>query len=425
VVPGDWITCSKRAPLLLKDRYKVLGLLPGATEKQIKSAYRKLALKYHPDRNPSPKAKQKFQEITLAYDDLLEHLQRPGKDASSYDERVAREVVSRERERMIQRARARREKKKKEEEYFNRPEWHDPILFMKYVLHGFTLLFAIAALVLPILLTIFTDPGSLAGTFFFLVVGVFLMVYMYQHRNTWFRLGNFRSTWKDILGYMKMRPGMATNDRCCYSRNAMANGKSCRIELLKTLDIKISTFGALNHAATYKNRLKRVVIPRSVRAQYFHRISSLVKIISISITLLLFPVESILWRFLAGIVTGAILSAILLAVARVRSRVSYLLTPALLIKALAWLYALYKISEFGPGFNIRTTGYVYITVAGLLFFLDMVFDLLLGFLPIYRRMFRPLIRQGKILESIYKDGYHNNMELPVYSVLFPLYRWLF
>lgn len=408
-----------------KDYYKVLGLPSSATEKQIKSAYRKLALKYHPDRNSSPGAKQKFHEITSAYDYLLEYPNQGLRDAASYEERVADEVLRRERERMKQYARAKREKRKKEEEYFNKPEWHDPILIMKYALHVFALLFAISGLVGPILLAIFVDPASLAGTFFFLVAGGFLLVYIYQKRSTWFRMGKLKTSWKDVLGYMRMNPVKTSKDHCCYCSQTIADGKSYRIELLKTLDIKISTFGAMNHGANYKNKIKRVVIPRSARAHYFHKLSSLLKIISICVCLVFFPVDSIIWRFLSGILIGGLLSVLLLRIAHVHPKVSYLLTPGLLIKGFIWVLTLFFISEFGPGFNIQTSGHVYIVVAGLLFFLDMLFDLVLGFFPFYHKLFRPVVRQGKILESLYKDGYKNNMELPVYSVLFPLYRWLF
>ncbi len=422
---AEWITCGKSTILSQQDPYKVLGLSPGASEKQIKSAYRKLALKYHPDRNPTSGARNKFHSITIAYETLLDHPGKVVEGVPSYEDKASREVLRKERERIQRQARARREKKRKEEEYFSRPEWHDPLLIMKYVLHVFTLLFAVTAIVGPILLAILVDPASLAGTFFFLVAGSFLMIYMFQHRYTWFRMGKLKTSWKDVVGFMKIKPGGNTNDRCCYQRNAMANGKSYRIEILKTVDIKITSMGVLNHRAGYKNKIKRIVIPRSARAHYFHKLSSLVKIISIGSCMLFFPVESILWRFVAGMVAGGISSAILLGLSGIRSKVSYLLTPGLLIKALIWIFALCSISEFGPDFSIRTTGQVYIVVAGLLFFLDMTIDLVLGFFPFYYKLFRPLVRQGNILESLYSDGYQNNMELPVYSVLFPLYKWLF
>lgn len=50
-----------------RDYYEVLGLKKGATDQEIKSAYRKLAKKYHPDVDPSPDAKKKFEEIGEAY----------------------------------------------------------------------------------------------------------------------------------------------------------------------------------------------------------------------------------------------------------------------------------------------------------------------------------------------------------------------
>ena len=50
-----------------RDYYEVLGLTKGASDQEIKSAYRKLAKKYHPDVNPSEDAKKKFEEINEAY----------------------------------------------------------------------------------------------------------------------------------------------------------------------------------------------------------------------------------------------------------------------------------------------------------------------------------------------------------------------
>jgi molecular chaperone DnaJ len=64
-----------------RDYYEVLGVERQATEQQIKSAYRKLALKYHPDRNPGDKqAEDRFKEAAEAYAVLAD-----GQKRSLYD----------------------------------------------------------------------------------------------------------------------------------------------------------------------------------------------------------------------------------------------------------------------------------------------------------------------------------------------------
>lgn len=50
-----------------RDYYEVLGVQKSVTNDELKSAYRKLALKYHPDRNKSPDAEERFKEISEAY----------------------------------------------------------------------------------------------------------------------------------------------------------------------------------------------------------------------------------------------------------------------------------------------------------------------------------------------------------------------
>jgi curved DNA-binding protein len=70
-----------------KDYYKILGVSKSATEKEIKSAYRKLAQKYHPDRNPgNQKAEDKFKEINEAHEVLGDPQKRAKYDqlGSSY-----------------------------------------------------------------------------------------------------------------------------------------------------------------------------------------------------------------------------------------------------------------------------------------------------------------------------------------------------
>ncbi len=69
-----------------KDPYAILGVKNTASEKEIKSAYRKLAKKFHPDLNPGNiEAENKFQEISVAYDLLHDDEKRAAYDRGEID----------------------------------------------------------------------------------------------------------------------------------------------------------------------------------------------------------------------------------------------------------------------------------------------------------------------------------------------------
>lgn len=77
--------------------YKILGLSDGASEQEVRRAYRKLAMQYHPDKNPSVSAERKFLEITEAYEVLTgkrpppvsQHSARPHQPNTGAEQRKA------------------------------------------------------------------------------------------------------------------------------------------------------------------------------------------------------------------------------------------------------------------------------------------------------------------------------------------------
>jgi DnaJ homolog subfamily C member 7 len=74
-----------------KDYYKILGLEKGATDEQIKKAYRKMAMKYHPDRNQGGtdedrlKAEKMFKDVNEANDVLTDPKKKQQFDMGMYD----------------------------------------------------------------------------------------------------------------------------------------------------------------------------------------------------------------------------------------------------------------------------------------------------------------------------------------------------
>ncbi len=81
-----------------RDYYEVLGVQKSSSKDEIKDAYRKLAMQYHPDRNKSPEAEEKFKEISEAYAVLSDDDKRQQYDTlghAGFDQRYSREDIFR------------------------------------------------------------------------------------------------------------------------------------------------------------------------------------------------------------------------------------------------------------------------------------------------------------------------------------------
>ena len=81
-----------------RDYYEVLGVQKNAAKDEIKDAYRKLAMQYHPDRNKAPEAEEKFKEISEAYAVLSDDEKRQQYDTlghPDFDQRYTQEDIFR------------------------------------------------------------------------------------------------------------------------------------------------------------------------------------------------------------------------------------------------------------------------------------------------------------------------------------------
>jgi molecular chaperone DnaJ len=81
-----------------RDYYEVLGVPKNASKDEIKDAYRKLAMQFHPDRNKAPEAEEKFKEISEAYAVLSDDQKRQQYDTlghAGFDQRYTAEDIFR------------------------------------------------------------------------------------------------------------------------------------------------------------------------------------------------------------------------------------------------------------------------------------------------------------------------------------------
>jgi uncharacterized membrane protein len=410
---------------MLEEYFKILGLAKTANQEEIKKAYRFLAKKYHPDVSSEPDASRKFILITEAFEILtnqkiLETLrfiaenEEERKRTYEYYKKLAKEEARKAAEMKYERLR-------KEHEAFQQSGMYDLFLFLNYIAHALMILVTLFFLVFPVYIAVTT---GFFGLFFFWIAGIFLVFYIIGKRKSFFRLGPFFYTFRDLKNVFIEELGKGT-DSCGYCQDHKADSYPCKIELLKLHSVQLNFAGALWHEARYNRTYKKLSIPRSKKAFRIHMAISLIKAFSILLALIFLPFESLLWRFVGGIIAGGILTAAILLLSHTRSKVSYLYTWNLLIRLGLWVLLLVMLCSWKEFPDIKPTEYLVVGVIFMLFFQDVFVDLVTKIILRKTNLDRPIITQPFEIQKLINQGYQNYLEIPIWSTIFPLIKWVF
>ena len=405
--------------------YEILGLKKGASKDDIKNAYRLLAKKYHPDVSKESDSHERFITIAEAYEILVNRKVIEDLNATTTD-RAERQntyeyFTQQARENAKKASRMRYENLKREHEAFQKSGIYDIMLLLEFAFNYFMVLMAVFMMAFPVYLAI--DVGFF-GIFFLWIPGIFLILYIKDKGRSFFVPGQFFYNFNELKQVIKNDSGSGTVP-CQYSRNRVADAYPYKVSLLKVHNIQLQFGGVLQHRAAYQRSYQKLEIPRCRKAYHMHILASVIKILGILSALFFLPFDSAVWRLMTGMIAAGILSGICYRIAGIRSKVSYLLNTNLLIKIISWIVMIILFTDFSDFPNLRTGDYIMVGILLLLLLQDMVTDPFVQIIARKGRQLLPLLPQPELLRDWYKKGYQPYLEIPVWSTIFPLLKWLF
>jgi len=419
--------------MVVKNYFQILQLTEGASQDEIRQAYRRLAKEFHPDVNKSPDAHQKFCEISEAYEFLINYWPRhvgqysgtPGYEQKYREHQTtdAYEQFTREaQERAKKQARMRYEKFRRQHEAFQESGLNDLALIFTILMRIFSLVLFLFLFLTPLVLTFAADWTWIFAIFFMWPFAAGIAWYYHDNRKNYFKPWNFYYTAARIRQLFKERH--EATEYCYYCRDKIADSRPYRLELLKLKDVKLATGGFRQHNVNYINQDLSVMIPRSQKAFIIHSITIPVKILSIAGCMFFLTVSSFTWRFIIGAILGAILTRIILTFSGTRSNVSYLFSYSQIIRIIVWIGAIALVTQFYfEPFNLAPAEGIQFAIFAIIIFdsfLMQLLSMILGKSSSY-----PVIRQHPEVEARIREGYIVYNDIPVISFFYPLFRWIF
>jgi curved DNA-binding protein CbpA len=419
---------------MVRNYYRILEISENATTDDIKRAYRRLALKYHPDINKYADAHEKFCEITEAYEFLMHHwpqyISRYA-DKSAYEQKYKdyhstedfEQFRQKAREKAQQQAKMRYEKFKKQHDAFQESGINDIALLLNIMLRIISIPLFICLFLLPIVLSLLINWTLIFLALLMWPFAGIIAWYIYDNRKNYLRPGNFYYSPKRIKSlYTNTHP---SEQNCYYCPYKKADSKAFKLDLLRLKDVKFRSGGGFRlHQVNYLNDSISVMVPRSRKAFVIHSLNILIKVLSILICLLFLDISSIVWRIIAGFFMGGIISSILLIISRTRSNVSYLISYSSLIRITVWIAIISIVSRFFfKPFDIITNDFIYFAVTATVIFdsfLMQLINLVLG-----KSSSKPVFRQFPEVIQRFNEGYCVYNDIPVISFVYPLFKWIF
>jgi hypothetical protein len=397
----------------VKDYHSILGLEKDAGPEEVKRAYRQLAKKFHPDINPAPDAHEQFIRITEAYEILInrdfqayyssrETVRDPGYMHEQYQK--AREEA---RESARRYARMKYEQFIREQEAFKKSGWHDLILTLRYFLRILVFPIIVFLIVMPLVSQEVSEHPS--GYVMFWLLACILILFVVNNWKSYLKIDDYYYHFDDILKLIN-DSGKPSKKDCFYCPGRKAMSYPYKVSLFRIKKVQLKSYGGLyGRSAGTSRSMKTIAIPRSKKAFMLHGASSMIKIIMLVLSMLFLqdlPLANL--SVPLGIIAGSIFSWGFLRIFNTQPKVSYLFSYGMIIKILVWITALYFFGYY----------------AFLLLFFDPMVEVILRQLS-GDRLFIPLLRQHPSLDKLFRKRYQVYMELPVWSVISPFFKWIF